>query len=390
MAHFHSHVNTAKAILSSYNGQMPFAAFLKIFFAKEKKYGSRDRKTISSLCYNYFRTGTANKNDIDEKLLTSVFLCSDKPNEFLQSEKPEWNEQIQLSLSEKLNIASIPVESIFPFNDDLSAGVDVKGFNTSFLVQPDLFVRIRPGKQAIVKKKLQAGNIDFKEISDACLAFRNGTKLEAVLDINAEVVIQDLNSQRVGEVLSLTKLQSPAKVWDCCAASGGKSIMAYDLLADIQLTVSDVRQSIIQNLQKRLQEAGIKNYTSFVADITNHHLLNQSLGNQQFDLIICDAPCSGSGTWSRTPEQLLYFKQEEIKRYSNLQKSIAANSIHYLQKGGYFLYITCSVFKQENEEVVDFILQQSNVRLIHSALLKGYDIKADSMFVALFEVSSLQ
>ncbi|MCW3109144.1 MAG: Fmu (Sun) protein [Segetibacter sp.] len=385
MTRSYSHVNSAKAILNLYKGEMPFSVFLKNFFSKEKKYGSRDRRTISSLCYNYFRLGFALKGQsIDEKLLIGLFLSANASNEWLQNEKPEWNEIVTVPLAEKLSLIEFDVEKIFPFNDELSQGVDVNGFNTSFLIQPDVFIRVRPGKQAIVKKKLIEAQIAFTEVNESCLSFSNGTKLENILDINKEAVIQDFNSQRVGELLSVTDLSKPAKVWDCCAASGGKSILIYDLLSNIQLTVSDVRQSIIQNLHNRFKEAGIKGHQSFVADLTNPKSLQASLKNSTFDLIICDAPCGGSGTWSRTPEQLLFFKEEEITRYSNLQKSIAANAIPFLKRGGYFLYITCSVFKEENEEVVEFIQRQSNLQVIKTELLKGYNIKADSMFVALF------
>ena len=137
-------------------------------------------------------------------------------------------------------------------------------------------------------------------------------------------------------------------------------------------------------LKKRFTEAGIRHYQSFVADVTNATNLKKAIGLQQFDLIICDAPCSGSGTWGRTPEQLLYFKKNEIINYSNLQKKIAINAVPYLATKGYFLYITCSAFKKENENVVAFILQQSNLKLVNQVLLKGYEDRADTMFAALF------
>lgn len=365
---------------------MPLSAFLKNFFSKEKKYGSRDRRTISSLCYNYFRTGGAIKSEsFEEKILAGLFLATDQSNDLLQNEKPGWNEITSLSVAEKLPLTGIDVETIFPFNNELSEGIDPRTFNTSFLIQPKLFARVRPGKGAIVKKKLAAAKITFEEIDETCLAFENGTKLEQVLEINTEVVIQDLNSQRVGELLRATDLQKPVKVWDSCAASGGKSIMACDLLPGIELTVSDVRPSIIHNLERRFKEAGIKGYQSFIADLTGKKNLETSVGSKRFDVIICDAPCSGSGTWSRTPEQLLFFKQHEIPRYSYLQKSIAANTIPFLKKGGYLLYITCSVFKKENEEVVEFIQKQGGLTLMKMQLLKGYEIKADTMFAALFK-----
>ncbi len=388
MSRFYSHINTAKSIISLYKGEVPFNFFLKNFFLKEKKYGSRDRRMISSLCYNYFRTGNViTGKTIEEKMLTGLFLCTRQPNEILRNEKPGWNEKVMLDLAEKILISEIDVEEIFPFNKELSEGINVKLFSTSFLIQPELFIRLRPKKHEIVKQKLSAAQITFKEINKNCLAFANGTKLDEVADIDREAVIQDLNSQRVGELMTAANSEETVNVWDCCAASGGKSIMAYDILADIRLTVSDVRQSIIQNLHKRFRDAGIKTYQSFIADLTNDKNLRSTLHDKKFNFIICDAPCSGSGTWSRTPEQLMFFQHKEIEKYSNLQKNICSNAIPFLQKGGYFLYITCSVFKKENEDVIDYIQEKFSLTLIKMELLKGYKIKADTMFAALFQLS---
>lgn len=390
MPRFFSYVNTVEIILDKYNGQMPFSAFLKNFFSADKKYGSRDRKIIASLCYNYYRTGFAAKHkNTEEVLIISSWLCNHSSNEFLQIKKPEWNDRIELPLMEKISQAGIDVLTIFPFNEDLSGGTEVTAFNTSFLIQPNLFIRIRPGNSVTVRQKLLKAQTAFTEISENCFSFKNGTKLEQVLDINKEAVVQDFNSQRVGEMLKLTGMKKDSAIWDCCAASGGKSIMAYDLLPGISLTVSDVRPTIINNLQQRLGEAGINNYHSFTADITQRKSVQSVLKNEKFDLIMCDAPCSGSGTWSRTPEQLTYFKHTEINCYSNLQKAIVANAALHLKKSGYFLYITCSVLKQENEEVVEYIQHHTNLTLLKMELLKGYEIKADTMFAALFRSSAL-
>ena len=143
-----------------------------------------------------------------------------------------------------------------------------------------------------------------------------------------------------------------------------------------------MRTSIIHNLKKRFEKAGIKNYKSFVADIRNSQL---QIANSEFDLIICDAPCTGSGTWSRTPEQLYFFQSKKIEDYATLQQKIVSNAIKYLKEQGYFLYITCSVFKAENEDIVKFIQEKFQLTLIKKELLKGYNKKADTMFAALFK-----
>jgi len=59
MSRYFSYLNSTKGILSAYNGEEPFASFIKKYFAVHKKFGSRDRKQISHLCYCYFRLGNA-------------------------------------------------------------------------------------------------------------------------------------------------------------------------------------------------------------------------------------------------------------------------------------------------------------------------------------------
>src|SRR5690606_22553915 len=147
--------------------------------------------------------------------------------------------------------------------------------------------------------------------------------------------------------------------------SGGKSIMAFDLLDRIRLTVSDVRESILDNLEQRFLTAGIKSYTAFTADLAiarfnpNDYLSPKT----KFDLIIADVPCTGSGTWGRSPEHIRYFDTMQIEKFSLLQKNIVDNAVRLLLPGGAFLYITCSVFKKENEEVVQHIEKNLGLKL---------------------------
>jgi 16S rRNA (cytosine967-C5)-methyltransferase len=379
---YFSYINSAIKILQEYDGKEPFSYFIKNFFKQNKKFGSTDRRTINHLCYSYFRLGHALKDiSVEEKILNGIFLCGDKPDELLNYLKPEWNSNIHLSLAEKLSILNDPfsVTDIFPWKEQLSEAIDHKKFCESFLTQPDLFLRIRPGNEEIVEKKLANANIEFKQISNSCIALTNSSKLEGIIDINKEAVIQDLNSQQVGKFFELqTTNHKPQTAWDCCAASGGKSIMLYDINPRIELTVSDIRGSILINLKKRFAEAGIKNYHSFIADLAS----TKHKPSAEYDLIIADLPCSGSGTWSRTPEEASFFNENEIERYSQLQKKIVANVIPSLKREGMFVYITCSVFKKDNEEAVDFIQKQFSMEIIKTETLKGYNRKADTMFAA--------
>jgi 16S rRNA (cytosine967-C5)-methyltransferase len=381
----HSYINSARSIIAQYDGSMPLSAWLKNFFRGEKKFGSRDRKLVTHLCYCYYRLGKAFvETGTEERILLGTWLCSQSSNLVLSELKPQWNERVHLSLEEKLEeLHALPeLNSLFPFREELSPLIDAEAFIRSLLVQPDLFLRIRPGKIEVVIKKLEEAQTAYA-LHNETLTLPNGTKIEDVLRLDEEAVVQDAQSQQVlRQLRSVVRTDGPLTLWDCCAASGGKSILAYDQFSSLQLTVSDVRASILSNLRKRFERAGIRHYAAFVADITSPGFRL----NKTFDIVLCDAPCSGSGTWSRTPEQLSFFRPEQIMQYAELQKKISARASRYVRKSGYFLYITCSVFREENEEVVAYLEQEGLLQLHTMEYLKGYEGKADTLFVALFSV----
>lgn len=394
MSRFHSYINTSVKLISTYKGEQPFAIFIKGFFANEKKYGSKDRKQISALCYDYFRLGFAMQDaTLEEKLLVATFLCEQEDSLLLQNLQPEWNEKIGLPMEEKLALLKeqFLAADIFPFVKALSAGVNAEAFGLSMLTQPSLFLRIRPQAKLTTLKKLDKSKLPYELLGESAVQLAPATNVEEVFIIDKEVVVQDYNSQQVLNYLHLNEetvfddaeSAQPLSSWDCCAASGGKSILLYDSLTrKLDLTISDIRLSIVAKLHQRFTTANIKEYKYFIADISNDTVKPPATNYQ---LIICDAPCTGSGTWSRTPEQLSFFKEQAIGTFNERQKNMVSTVIPYLIEGGIFVYITCSVFKRENEVIADFIAEKFNLTVLHQELLTGYDKKADTMFVAIFK-----
>jgi len=378
----HSYLHQAQTLLTLYTGDVPLASWLKAYFKEHKKFGSKDRKHIAHLLYSYYRLGDAFQHlPVDEKLGLALFLCSEAPNALLEAYKPEWNAQAALSTKGKLDVLGAAEQAlqIFPFNHFLSSEIEVEPFNLSFLQQPFVYLRLRPGKQQKVKETFLKAGIEYSEISPNCIAISSNTKADAVIDLNKDAVVQDRSSQRVLEVLNTEKLKGRLKVWDCCAASGGKSLLVWDYFSQVQLVVTDVRQSILHNLRNRFTQAGITAYRSQVADVAKATPFTEKM-----DLVICDAPCSGSGTWGRTPEQLQFFTSHKIEHYTSLQKNIAKNAAQNVKSGGQFLYITCSVFTKENEDVLAYIQQETGLQLQQMAYFKGYGQKADTLFAASF------
>lgn len=386
MSKFHSYITSAKSIVDAYKKGTPLSHQLKLFFQSDKKYGSRDRKTISSICYNYFRTFNILQSieSFEEKMIKATFLCESEENELLKSFSPDLNEFVGFELRDKIEYLKLDADALFLFNDKLSSFINAEKYSDSYFCQPDVFIRIRPGKNNKVIESLKKSAIHFTVVSENTISIDNGTSVENCLQLNKDAVIQDLSSQHVFDFFAKERdKEKTENVWDCCAASGGKSILLYDICnGKVKLTVSDVRENILTNLQLRFKDAGIGIQKKFVQDLTEKSGL---LLDEKFSVILCDVPCSGSGTWSRTPEQYFSFDEAQLIDFTNRQKNIIINTIAHLAKDAWFIYITCSVFKAENEDMVDFIQDNFSCQLLEMKYLKGYENKADSMFVAYFK-----
>ncbi len=385
---FYSYLNTAKLLIENYEGDVPFHHYIKQYFRENSKYGSRDRKQISALCYSYFRAGRAVvSGDMDARLKASYFLCTDKPNEMLSFFKESWNDKAGVSVSEKIEIlghSHIRINELFPFASKLTKAVaeEQGSFVLSHLIQPDLFLRMRPGREKTIEYKLTKASVPYSVFGSA-IVLTNNTDVSKIIDTDREAVVQDLSSQEMGRVIAKADAAIPKRmkgplVWDCCAASGGKSLLAFDVIGNMELTVTDIRKSILENLQERFNRAGVKTYRSMVADLSRpvKGLV------PTFDMVIADVPCSGSGTWGRTPEEMHFFNAEKLVEYSKLQKKIIDNIVPSLLPGAQFLYFTCSVYEDENEQAVNYLVEKYGYRLNSMETFRGFHRKADTMFAA--------
>lgn len=197
-----------------------------------------------------------------------MFFAEKAPGYWNGLYKPDWIKNWSEDLIERVAYVEqmypvFSIQHIYPWKEEISTGIDQADLCYAQFTQPDLFIRLRPGKEELVKQKLKTAEITFTEVGNASLALQNGTKLDAVLNIDEEAVIQDLNSQRVQQFFPSDITAKPTQIWDCCAASGGKSILVKDTLANIELTVSDARSTILHNLQARFERAKIGEYNLF-------------------------------------------------------------------------------------------------------------------------------
>src|ERR1700742_5219160 len=375
-------LKTFLRILDEYPAETPLSKFLPGFYRQNKQMGSTDRKVASRLIYNYFRLGKALFNTpTEDRLIVAEFLCNNQINSFLQHFKPEWALCIGFDIDEKIKLVKtaypdFKLTDVFPWSAELSDGIDKDAFLKSFFIQPDLFIRVRKGFEQHVKALLTKESIVFKDEGNGCLALPNGTRLETIFPQQNWFEVQDFSSQQTAQYFKPQKWEA---WWDACAASGGKSLLLHELQPDLKLVVSDIRESILANLDERFQQAGLIKYQKKIIDLTQN--VDPELHNYAFDGIILNAPCSGSGTWGRTPEMISQFQPQKIEFFQRLQQTISANVVKYLKPGKPLIYITCSAFKLENEAAVDFVVKELHMKIEEQTVLRGYENKADTMFI---------
>lgn len=376
-------VRAFEQILAQYDGVLPLHRFLFTYFKQNKQMGSSDRRWASRYVYSYFRLGKALVQMSPlERLAIADFICQETSSLIIETYLPALAAAVVLPLDEKIALIEkaypkFKLEDVFPLPQELSESIDKMEFYRSFFIQPDLFIRVKGTHIQAVKDQLKANDVIANEVVENALALPNGVKLADAIHDPRLYQVQDLSSQKTGAYFMPQKYDY---WWDCCAASGGKSLLLHDIEPNIELLVSDVRENSLHNLSERFEQAGIKKYHKKVIDLLQNN--DQILHHYEFDGILLDAPCSGSGTWGRTPEMLYFFEKHKVANYVKLQKGIAAQVIKYLKEGKPLIYMTCSVFKAENEDIVKYITENFPVKLEKMELIKGYKDKADSMFVA--------
>jgi 16S rRNA (cytosine967-C5)-methyltransferase len=172
----------------------------------------------------------------------------------------------------------------------------------------------------------------------------------------AEMPVMDDGSRLVAELASAAA-PGARRVWDCCAAPGGKTLVMARRLGGAELLATDASPRRLKGLAERLELAGVGGRVRTVeADAV---ALPVELG--EFDLILCDVPCSGTGTLARNPEIRHRVSLEEIKRQVARQKEILAAAAKRLAPGGRLVYSTCSLEREENEDVVAGVVRLRRV-----------------------------
>lgn len=225
--------------------------------------------------------------------------------------------------------------------------------------EPEL--RLRPGSarvsvvmNEVVAQLVNAGARDVR-VSDL---IPGGLSLESRVNLSAipvvrsgRVIVQGLGSQLIGLLLDP---QRGEVIFDGCAGAGGKSIQIADMMnGDGRVIAHDISAERLGRLAQRAERLGVPALELLYPDEFDAHM---SSASETFDAVLVDAPCSGTGTIRRNPGLKLTLTPDMIDEVILLQRKILDEHAQLVRPGGRLVYATCSLLKQENEDVVgDFL-----------------------------------
>ena len=167
--------------------------------------------------------------------------------------------------------------------------------------------------------------------------------------------VQEASSMFLEQALKQTvDLSQPLKVLDLCAAPGGKSTHILSLISKDSLLVSN---EVIRSRANILNDNVIKWGCSNVVVTNNDPRDFQRLENY-FDVIVIDAPCSGSGLFRREPEAIEEWSEQNVALCSQRQQRIVADVLPALKNGGVLIYSTCSYSIEEDEKICEWLIDE--------------------------------
>lgn len=376
----------ADEILRRYKGETPFSGFINSYFKQYPILGSKDRKIIAERVYTFYRISklVADLNEEEKNLCLDAFMAERLADKLLKNalKNSSWNENGQ-SIEERINELHERGIEIHPKDTlknlpELTDGLDSSNYAHYLLQQNAVFVKPHAKHTDRLRDALKKAEIEFSEELDGLIRVASNSKLQEILK-PTWYRIQDASSV---DTQAYFPDCNPAAVWDTCAGGGGKSLLLHEKYPAAKLYASDNRMHMLENLKQRFKEHGYALPNCFEWDGEN---ASNWAPTSKFDLILCDVPCSGSGTWARSPESLHFFDPKEFEKLPNKQKAIVQSALKHLNPGGYLVYITCSVFRDENEAVIEEICRNNDLVCDAQTLINGIEKRADCLFVAVLK-----
>lgn len=338
-------------------GSTPLDLALSDYFRSHKALGSKDRKQIGDTVYGMVRW-----QSLLDWACPSTFSFTKRLEFFRSDEFSILQKKSTTPLAPKLGIPDWILDQFIQQYGEKKAQEIASILNT----EAPLTIRANPLKitrDELFKRFEKTFPISLCKQSLFGIQFAKRTPVFSLPEFKEGLFeVQDEGSQ----LLAQEVLAKPGdSILDFCSGSGGKTLaFAHQMKGKGQIYLHDVRQALLFQAKKRLRRAGIQNAQFLTPD---HVQLKKIKG--KCDWVLVDLPCSGTGTFRRNPDQKWRLTKEMLERLVIQQQNIVKEAFTYLKPGGHLVYATCSLFQEENERQIDFLLSTLPLTLTKKPLI---------------------
>lgn len=254
------------------------------------------------------------------------------------------------------------------------------------LVPPTAFRVVDRDESRIIDGLREAGGIvESSKVAQDAWRISGATGLVREFAAAGKIYLQDEASQLVAQTVDL---QPGQRALDLCAAPGGKTtLMAQRAKDDAEIVASDRSPKRLDTVIKLTASHHLISIKTLLLDAAQPLPFENSV----FDRILIDAPCSGTGTLRRNPEIRWRISETDIRELAAQQKLFLKHAARVLKPGGQLVYSTCSVERDENEEVVGaFMESHKDFQLQKTSRTWPHREGTDGFFIASFRLATQQ
>lgn len=234
---------------------------------------------------------------------------------------------------------------------DIYGGDRAESLAKATLERPVEWIRVNLQKTSAPVLAQKLGLTGASILYDRYIQVPEDAKLKPILESESFAKGEfSMQNPSAYEVVKLLDLKPGQKVWDACAAPGGKSALMGEMDSSLDILASDVSAFRVEKMHDVVDRLGLKNVRLECID---------ALSPQQskFDRILLDVPCSNMGVMPRRPESKYRITQDSMKELAELQYGILESASNHLAEGGVLVYATCSPDPLETTQVVNRFLK---------------------------------
>ncbi len=344
--------------------------------------GSKDRAAIGNLVYDVLRSKASLAFLMQEEspraitLAAAVHQWGETPEsltDLFQADKfaptplsEQERQQLSQPMGEALKTAPLWVQANIPewcapkFQEQFKDQLIEEGRAMAHRAPLDIRVNTLKTNKEKLAKAVQRYGATPTNLAPNALRIAPSTGAKKAPNIEAEAAhgkgwfeVQDEGSQIACQ---LTGVKAGDQVLDLCAGAGGKTL-ALSAMAENkgQIHAYDNDKQRLRPIFERLKRAGCRN-------VQTHEAGNEaalSALEQSMDVVLVDAPCTGTGTWRRHPDAKWRLSEQALKQRKEEQANVLSDAVKYLKPEGRLVYVTCSLLREENEQQIASILEKT-------------------------------